>query len=237
MFTKNKNDQKKLIPGFIRLIIYILIGPTLLFISAGTIQWTMAWVYATTSIVLMVGSRILLFNKYPDLAKERAGHREVKGVKSWDRVLSAVVGFFGNLAILCVAGLDKRFGWSPGISPAASLLAFFFGILLANIFGSWALLENQYFSAVVRIQEDRSHEVCTSGPYQFIRHPGYAGALLFYLSTPIVLSALWAFVPAGLTVIALIIRTHLEDITLQEELEGYTSYVEKTPYRLIPEIW
>lgn len=99
------------------------------------------------------------------------------------------------------------------------------------------MLENRYFSAVVRVQEDRGHTVCTTGPYRFVRHPGYAGALLFYLLTPVILGTLWAFLPAVLTSIALVIRTALEDITLQEELEGYNDYAKNTRYRLLPGVW
>jgi protein-S-isoprenylcysteine O-methyltransferase Ste14 len=90
---------------------------------------------------------------------------------------------------------------------------------------------------VVRIQEDRDHTVCDTGPYRLIRHPGYAGGILFYLITPIVLNAMWAFIPMGISVAAIVIRTALEDKALQNELEGYQEYTWKTRYRLVPGIW
>ena len=91
--------------------------------------------------------------------------------------------------------------------------------------------------AVVRIQKDREHTVVTSGPYRFVRHPGYAGAVLSYVAVPVMLSTLWAFIPAALLIVALVIRTALEDRTLRDELAGYAEYTQKVCYRLVPGIW
>jgi len=102
---------------------------------------------------------------------------------------------------------------------------------------SWALIENRYFSGMVRIQTDRGHRVVSSGPYRWIRHPGYAGALLTYLATPLFLDAVTAFLPAAILLVLLVIRTYLEDKTLQERLAGYNEYVEGVPYRLLPGVW
>jgi protein-S-isoprenylcysteine O-methyltransferase Ste14 len=103
--------------------------------------------------------------------------------------------------------------------------------------GTWATLVNRFFSAVVRIQRDRGHTVVSSGPYRLIRHPGYAGAVVTSLATPLLLGSLWALIPAVLAVCTLIIRTALEDRTLQEELEGYHDYTARVRYRLLPGVW
>ena len=137
---------------------------------------------------------------------------------------------------IIIAGLDYRFGWSAPIPLAISLAALLVG-LLGFAFSTWALVENRFFSAVVRIQTDRGHSVCSTGPYRFVRHPGYAGGILFYLMTPLILSSWWAFIPALLTTIFTIIRTHLEDKTLQAELDGYEAYARQTRYRLLPGVW
>jgi protein-S-isoprenylcysteine O-methyltransferase Ste14 len=108
---------------------------------------------------------------------------------------------------------------------------------LGYVLSSWALLENRFFSGVVRIQKDRGHQVVSTGPYGFVRHPGYAGALLAYLVTPVLLDSTWAFIPAVLMAGVVILRTALEDRTLQEELPGYKDYARKTRYRLLPGIW
>jgi protein-S-isoprenylcysteine O-methyltransferase Ste14 len=98
-------------------------------------------------------------------------------------------------------------------------------------------LVNRFFSAVVRIQRDREHTVVTSGPYRLIRHPGYAGALITSLAIPLLLGSLWALIPAALVVCLLILRTALEDRTLQEKLDGYREYAGRVRYRLLPGVW
>lgn len=237
MTDSPKTSQQNIIRALIGFVIYLLLNPIILFASAGTTKWNLAWVYSISTIALTVISRIFMIRKFPDLAQERASHRQVEGVKAWDRVLGAIVGLFGNLAILLVAGLDKRLGWSAAVALPISWGAVVIGVGVGFLLGSWAMLENRYFSAVVRIQEDRGHTVCTTGPYRLVRHPGYAGALLFYILTPFILGTLWALIPAALTVAALVIRTALEDKTLQEELEGYIGYTQETRYRLLPGIW
>jgi protein-S-isoprenylcysteine O-methyltransferase Ste14 len=99
------------------------------------------------------------------------------------------------------------------------------------------MVANRFFSAVVRIQRDRGHEVVTTGPYRVLRHPAYAGGLLAYLSFPFMLDALWALLPALGVVAALIARTALEDRALNAELPGYAAYAARTRSRLIPGLW
>jgi len=137
---------------------------------------------------------------------------------------------------LIVAGVDKRYGWTVPLSfniKTISLIVIILGYLL----GTWALVENKFFSGVVRIQEDRGHHVVSTGPYRFIRHPGYAGSLMVYLVIPLFLDSLWAFIPTVLLIGVLVLRTSLEDRTLQAELPGYKELTQRTRYRLPPGIW
>ena len=138
--------------------------------------------------------------------------------------------------MLAVAGLDKRFGWSPQLALWISLAAFAVAIL-GFAFSTWALMENRYFSSVVRIQTDHDHTVCNSGPYQYVRHPGYAGGLIWYLMTPLILGSQWAYIPTIFVAALTVLRTSLEDKTLHAELPGYEEYAGQTRYRLIPGIW
>ena len=98
-------------------------------------------------------------------------------------------------------------------------------------------MANRFFSGTVRIQTERGHHVVSSGPYRLVRHPGYAGGLLGYVLIPVLLDSLWAFLPAGLLATVMVIRTALEDRTLQAELSGYAEYAQKTRYRLVPGVW
>jgi protein-S-isoprenylcysteine O-methyltransferase Ste14 len=110
-------------------------------------------------------------------------------------------------------------------------------ILAGNALGSYALFENRFFSGIVRIQTERGHQVISTGPYRWMRHPGYAGVLLLYLATPIFLDSRWAFLPALFLTVVLLIRTNLEDKALQNELEGYWAYANRVRYRLLPGVW
>jgi protein-S-isoprenylcysteine O-methyltransferase Ste14 len=105
------------------------------------------------------------------------------------------------------------------------------------VLGAYALIENRFFSGKVRIQTERNQQVVSSGPYRWMRHPGYAGALLAYFVTPLLLDSNWAFLPAVFLAICLVVRTHLEDRTLQAELPGYREYAQRVRYRLLPGIW
>ena len=217
-------------------ILFFLFTPLVLFITSGQLDWWMAWVYSILSVALMLGSRVLMARKHPDLVAERANYREAEGIKEWDKKLVPWVAQIGPLIILIVAGLDKRFGWSPSMLIWIPLVALLMA-LLGYIFSIWALLENRYFSSVVRIQTERGHTVCDTGPYKLIRHPGYAGGLIWYLMTPLILGSLWAYIPTLIVMALTVLRTSLEDKALQAELPGYVEYSQQTRYRLIPGIW
>jgi protein-S-isoprenylcysteine O-methyltransferase Ste14 len=99
------------------------------------------------------------------------------------------------------------------------------------------MISNAYFSEGVRIQTDRGHAVVSSGPYRFVRHPGYVGVLLSHLSVPLLLGSYWALIPAGALAAVVIIRTALEDRFLHTMLDGYAEYARRTRYRLLPRLW
>ena len=146
-----------------------------------------------------------------------------------------VAPFF--LAHFIVAGLDVgRFGWSgpvPLVVHGTGLLFYVSGIALAMR----ALVVNRFFSPVVRIQEERGHRLITEGPYRFVRHPGYAGMLLSFLGSGLVLGSWWSLLPLIPVVVLILRRTILEDHYLREHLEGYVGYAERVRYRLLPGVW
>jgi protein-S-isoprenylcysteine O-methyltransferase Ste14 len=218
-----------------RLVFVLFVFPLTPMIISGAWNWWEAWAYAIINIVGFIVSRVLAARRNPDIIAERARSMELEGAKSWDKILSPMLAF-GSLIILIVAGADKGFGWTTPFTLNAKLVALLV-IILGFVFGSWAMVENKFFSGVVRIQTDRGHRVVTTGPYRIIRHPGYAGALWTYLALPILLDSLWAFIPAVLLLGVLVLRTSLEDRTLQAELPGYKEFTQKTRYRLFPGIW
>ena len=161
---------------------------------------------------------------------------QVSPDRRWDKPLSSIIGLWGMLVVWIVAGLNVRFGWPPPVPIGWQVLGAIL-FVLSTLFGTWAMLENRFFSAVVRIQTDRGHTVVTTGPYRFVRHPGYAAGIFGYLAMPLLLDSLWAFIPALLTIVLIIVRTKLEDETLQAELPGYVEYAQHTRSRLLPGVW
>ena len=152
------------------------------------------------------------------------------------RPLAGYMALFGVWFVLIVAGLDQRFGWTSQISTWVQIIALVL-MVLGSLLTISALAANRYFSGYMRIQKERGHTVATTGPYRYVRHPGYLGAMIFYLATPLLLDSQWAFIPAGLYLTIAVIRTSLEDHTLQEELDGYEAYTRDIRYRLVPGIW
>jgi protein-S-isoprenylcysteine O-methyltransferase Ste14 len=219
----------------VQLLIVIVLVPFLPMIISGQWTWPEAWAYAVISIVGFVASRALAARRHPDLLAERARFMSAPDTKPWDRVLAPALAF-ASVFILAVAGLDRLYGWTAPF-PLWVKLAGLAVILFGFAFGSWALIENRFFSGTVRIQTERGHQVVTTGPYRLVRHPGYAGALWTYLAMPLLLDSLWAFIPAALTVGVLVVRTALEDRTLQAELPGYADFARRTRYRLLPGVW
>jgi protein-S-isoprenylcysteine O-methyltransferase Ste14 len=220
----------------IRFALVILLQPLILFGAAGRIDWPMGWIYLGLFIGLSLGSRVLVQRKNPDLIAERAGSLDRKDVSPVDKALVGLIAMYGPIVVLLVAGLDRRFGWTsplPVYLPWIALLLAVAGLAL----GTWAMLENRYFSAVVRIQKDRGQKVVSTGPYQFVRHPSYIGGEIVFLCIPFILNSLWTLIPAGAIIAGYVIRTAIEDRTLQAELEGYSEYARRVRYRLLPGIW
>ncbi len=220
----------------VRMLVLVALLCIVLFAAAGTLAWPMAWVYVVITVVMTVGSRLLLLRYSPDLVVERAASVEKQDAKPWDRVLMPTVAIYGPLITLVIAGLDRRFGWPPEL-PLWVQIAGVILLVSATAFSTWALLVNRFFSGVVRIQRDRGHTVVSDGPYRWIRHPGYAGGMVGDVAIPLLLGSAWALVPGLLTAGLVVLRTALEDRTLQVELPGYAEYARRTRYRLLPGVW
>jgi len=224
---------------FVRVLLwaflFVVVAPFLPLLISGRWGWWEAWVYAIVCILGFAISRALAGRRHPGLLAERGRMLRHDDAKPWDKTLAPLVGLGGALLPL-VAGLDARFGWSAGFSLPVELAALIL-IIGGYALSSYALVENAFFSGMVRIQTDRGHRVISSGPYRWLRHPGYAGALLAYVATPLFLDSAWTFLPAALLTAVLVIRTGLEDRTLQAELDGYRAYAGRVQYRLLPGVW
>jgi len=204
----------------------------LMFLAAGRLDYWQGWVFCGVMAVhLVVG--LYLFSDMPDLVRERMNPGP--GMKGYDKVFWVFFGVF-SLAMIFSGPLDAgRLQWSR-----VPVYLYGLGYLVYAVsigFSFWAMRTNRFFSSVVRIQKDRGQVVIDSGPYAWVRHPGYVAGMLTFLSLPVVLGSLAGLVPAGMCCLLLLIRTALEDRTLHEELEGYREYAEKVKFRLVPGVW
>jgi protein-S-isoprenylcysteine O-methyltransferase Ste14 len=207
---------------------------TILFFSAGRLDWLNGWISVIITVVFIFGHATILIRKTPALLAERS--RVPGGAKRWDIWLTSAAVIWLPVVTWIVAGLDFRLGWTEPY-PVWTLIIAVAVIAVAYAFVTWAMVSNPFFSAIVRIQKDRGHCVVSGGPYRYVRHPGYLGVIPSLLLGPIVLNSSWALIPSTMSAILLTIRTALEDRTLHAELEGYREYALRVRYRLIPGIW
>jgi protein-S-isoprenylcysteine O-methyltransferase Ste14 len=215
----------------VRAILFIGLMFAVLFISAGRWDYWYGWTFFLLWIYGYLFQSIIIPS---ELVQER--FKSGAGTKKWDYIFHAL--FLPLVFIIpLIAALDGgRYHWTGDFPLWVNILAFvivFLGFSL-EILSLW---KNRFFSGTVRIQKDRGHYVIDKGPYAFIRHPGYAGAIISSFGIAIGLNSLWALIPAGLYTMLFITRTILEDGTLQKELPGYADYAARVKYRLLPRIW
>jgi len=204
-----------------------------LFWPAGRLDWWQAWAALAVMAVWIMGTAIIILRTNPDLLRERLGPRQ--GAKAWDTAILGALGLL-QLGRYIIAGLDQRYGWS-GAWPLGAQVGALVPCVLGYALVLWATAANAYFSQVVRIQQERGHTVATGGPYRYVRHPGYLGALAYEAAVPVLLGSWWAAIPSGINVLLLIVRTALEDRTLRAELPGYADYAGRVRWRLLPGVW
>jgi protein-S-isoprenylcysteine O-methyltransferase Ste14 len=214
-------------------VLSLIGGGVFLFWPAGRIDWWPGWGVLAVNGFMMLAMGLIIFSRFPDLAAERMS--PPKGAKRWDIAVNSGVRML-QAARYIIAGLDFRYGWTGGFPIGiqfAALAVSFLGYAIVP----WAVANNKFFSQIVRIQSDRGHAVVESGPYRFVRHPSYLGMIAFELAIPVMLASWGAIVISCGTVLLIILRTALEDRTLQAELPGYADYAQRVRFRLIPGIW
>lgn len=223
----------RLAPVFNVVLGSALVG--LMFAAAGTFIWPALWVLLGFYWLAMSSWMLWLRRRDPALLKERMTGGTRPDAKGWDRTILRVYTVLFAV-MLIVAPLDAvRFRWSH-VPWAVS------GLALAGLFAAWGLLiwvfrENAFLSEVVRIQTDRGHTVCTTGPYRIVRHPMYVAIIGMVLCVPVLLGSLYALIPAALVAALFVLRTTLEDKTLRAELPGYADYARTVRWKLVPGIW
>ena len=230
-----ENHPSSQLKTTVKIGITIIFFIALVFVPAGTFKWPEAWIFLLLYFSSVTALVIWLKKNDPELLKERRTARKKKNVKGWDRAITRAYILL-ILALVVLTGLDAvRFHWSQ--VPVVVKVIGFLGFLPSAGMVFWTMKENKYLSAMVRIQEERGHRVCTTGPYRYIRHPMYVGVITFSICFPLALGSLYALIPAFIIASLFIFRTALEDKTLHRNLPGYKAYGEKVRYRLIPGVW
>jgi protein-S-isoprenylcysteine O-methyltransferase Ste14 len=226
------NVAAGIVMRFLQITIGLVLQAVILFLAVGRLNWKWAWIFLGIYLVSISINSAFMLRTSPETIVERSRPGKMK---DWDKVVSGLWSL-AQLALLLVAGLDVRFGWTGELGDMGHIAGAVVFAVGLGLFG-WAMITNAYFSTVVRIQTDRGQAVCRTGPYRFVRHPGYAGAILQSLGIPFLLGSSWALIP-GITAVALmIIRTSFEDHMLQAELPGYQDFAQEVRYRLVPGIW
>ncbi|TPM37263.1 isoprenylcysteine carboxylmethyltransferase family protein [Mesorhizobium sp. B2-3-4] len=206
----------------------------LLFLAAGTLHWPGAWIYLVVMVALSLTMGVALARRDPGLMNERLSPPIQKDQTPADKILLSILllGIFGWLAFM---GFDHRFGWSavPVWVQVIGVLVLLIGIWICYL----TMLENSFAAPVVKIQDERGQRVITTGPYSYVRHPMYAGAILFFAGTALLLGSWWGLLSVLAFIVLLAIRTFIEEKTLRIGLRGYDDYAAEVRYRLIPMVW
>lgn len=219
--------------GYLQLVIVFAIMAVMLFWPAGTIDWRRGWLTLSLFVILTVFAMGWIRRENPELIAVRQKFQP--GTKGWDIVLAPLIVLL-FFSILPLAALDDaRFHWAP-TPDWVTLIGYI--LLVAGYLGTtWAQSVNRHFESTVRIQSDRDHRVIENGPYAYIRHPGYAFALVMCAGIALSLGSLAALIPVALSVPILAIRTLGEEATLREGLPGYADYAQRVKYRWLPPLW
>jgi protein-S-isoprenylcysteine O-methyltransferase Ste14 len=233
-FEKRTDSQTTMLKVIVGLTVaaMVIVFAGFVFANARRLGWTLGWIYVVIVVATLTINLACLLRWNPDLIRRRM--RLSKFTKTWDKVWAVLFGF-AMITIYVVAVMEARdrVSSAPGAAWLLGLAIFVPSWALAI----WSMVVNPFFEKAVRIQTDHGHRVIDTGPYAYMRHPGYVGFAGWMLSTPLLLASIWAFIPALISVVLLVIRTALEDRTLHEELPGYAEYASRVRFRLIPGIW
>ena len=220
---------KLFIQAILKFLAGVLLVGALLFLPAGSFHFFGGWLLMGVLFIPMFIAGIVMMIKNPGLLKSRLDAKEKQNDQSLIIKLSGLMFLVGFI----VAGLGFRFGWfilPKGVAIGASIV-----FLIAYILYAEVLRENTYLSRTVEVQENQ--KVVDTGLYAVVRHPMYSVTLLFFLSMPIVLGSVYAFVIFLVYPFLIAKRIKGEEAFLEKELPGYAEYKQKVKYRLIPFVW
>ena len=222
-------DQKLFIRAITRFSAGLLLVAGLLFIPAGTWNYPQGWLLIGILFVPMFIAGLVMMKKNPELLKKRLNVKEEQSEQRSVILFSGIM----FLAAFISAGLSFRFGWLMLPFPVSIAAAALF--LAAYALYAEVLRENTYLSRTIEVQEDQ--KVIDTGLYGIVRHPMYMVTVLLFLAMPLVLGSVISFVIMLAYIPLIVKRIRNEEQVLEKDLPGYSEYMEKVKYRLIPFIW
>ena len=222
-------DRKLFGTALLKFFSGLLLVGLLLFLPAGSFAYWQAWLLIGILFVPMFAAGLVMMARNPELLRKRLNAREVQGeqrqVIAWSGIMF--------LAAFILAGLNWRFRWL--LLPDWAVWAAAALFLLAYLLYAEVLRENTYLSRTIEVQEDQ--KVVDTGLYGVVRHPMYAVTVLLFLSMPLVLGSPISFAVMLCYLPLIVKRIRNEEDVLARGLAGYTDYMKKVRYRLIPGIW
>ena len=214
-------------------LFYLLVFPVILFFLAGDWRWIEGWLFSVIFLLMCYATIIYLYFNDPALLKERFGSPVQEAQKPWDKVVLSLF-FIEFLVWIAIMPLDaKRFRWSPAF-PFWTRITGTLLLILAVIVVFEALRENTFAAPVVKMQKERGQKVISSGLYAIVRHPMYAGAVLLFISAPLLLGSIFGLIIGIVSIVTLAVRSVGEEAMLKQELEGYSNYMTQVKWRIIP---
>jgi len=215
--------------------VFLVVLAAVLFGAAGTIRWPAGWVFIAEMGVISFAIGAWLARYDPGLLKERSAAPIQRAQERWDKLFMGATLVIWPAWLILMALDCRRFGWShvPLALHVLGALVIALGMGIAFL----AMRENTYLAPVVKIQSERGHKLVDTGPYRYVRHPMYSGALVYHLGMPLLLGSWWGLALTPLLIAGGGWRAVKEERTLAEKLPGYADYVRRVPWRLIPRIW
>jgi protein-S-isoprenylcysteine O-methyltransferase Ste14 len=215
-------------------LIWIVAMGALLFVPAGTLHWTAAWVFLGTVGVLGPAGGLWLAKTDPALLAERMRPMMQDDQPAADKKFMLAFGAVALIWFIAI-GLDRRM--HPSEVPVALQALGWMMLLLASGFILWVMRENSFAAPVIKLQAGRGHRVVSTGPYAWVRHPMYSGTVLFFIGVPLLLGSWWGVALSPLFIMLFAVRAGIEERTLLAGLPGYADYAARVRYRLLPGVW
>jgi protein-S-isoprenylcysteine O-methyltransferase Ste14 len=204
-----------------------------IFVPAWTLDYWRGWVFfgATIAPITLITIWMAAYDK--QLLERRLHGGPMAEPTHAQKIATAIGPLFGIAAMLVIV-FDHRFGWSPAVPSWLSLVGDAF-VLISLLTYFLVIRENRFAAATVQVAAGQT--VCSSGPYAVVRHPMYAGAILFMIGAPIALGSWWGLLFSLLFIGGLAWRSVREEEFLCANLPGYREYMQRARYRLVPNIW